>query len=239
MRIAILDDDNSETFIIEHCLISAGHTTQRFARPADFQKIAKSADFDALVMNWSANDQSGIQVLGRLREKLSQRHISLPILLITSHTSEDYVVKALRAGADDYIPRPIRRHELLARLDSVTRRNRSLPSTARVFDVGEFRIDTASRRIFLDGAPVELSIKEFDLAVFLLTKVGRLYTRSYIKQSVWGKNVTLKSRTLDTHMSRVRKKLMLTEENGWRLTAVYRRGYRLERVNPCNQADAD
>ena len=230
LRIAILYDELADGFNVEPWLASVGHTPQRFKRELDFRMIARTGSFDALIVSSSANDLSAISIVGKVRDELSEVKMSMAVVLITPHSGEDYVVKALRAGAYDYMTTPVRRQEFLARLEAVTRRNRALPSAFEPFKVNDLKIDRASRRIFLKGLPVELSAKEFDLAVFLLTNVGWLLARTSIKHAVWGKDIALNSRTLDTHMSRVRRKLQLTEDNGWRLTALYRRGYRLERV---------
>ncbi|MEO8631008.1 MAG: response regulator transcription factor [Betaproteobacteria bacterium] len=230
LRIAILNDRVTHSRGIESWLTSVGHTTQQFKRHLHFQMAARAGGFDALIMNWGANDLSAISMLKKVRDELIEIRMSIPVVLITPHQSEEYVVRALYAGADDYIAGPVRRRELLARLESVTRRVRALPSTPALIEINELKIDIAARRIFLKNAPVELSIKEYNLAVFLLTNVGRLFARGRIKQAVWGKSIDLHSRTLDTHMSRVRRKLHLTEDRGWRLAALYRRGYRLERV---------
>ena len=91
----------------------------------------------------------------------------------------------------------------------------------------------------MDGVPVHLTTKDFDLAVLFLQNVGRLISRARILQTVWGTRKSAKSRTLDTHISRVRTRLELNESSGWRFSAVYRRGYRLERVDESTARDPD
>ena len=232
LRIAILNEDVAVCVNVEPWLVSVGHTTQRFIQELDFRIAARTGSFDALVMTSNSNDLNAIAILGNVRHDLSKVNVSMAVVLITPHSEEDYVVRALRAGADAYITTPLRRHEFLARLEAVTRRHRALSSASAAFQINHLKVDCASRRIFIKGPPVELSAKEFDLAVFLLTNLGWLLARSRILQAVWGNDVGLNSRTLDTHMSRVRRKLQLTEENGLRLTASYGLGYRLERVTP-------
>ena len=227
MRIAILESDRSQAFMLQHWLIAAGHVPRRYERGVDLIRDIEDDGFDALLLDWNTPDSLCIEVLSHVRQQLK---LSIPVVLITSRTSEDDLVHALREGADDYIQKPLRHRELLARLESVTRRTRNLAPAKESFEVGRLRVDVAARRVFLNNYPVELSTKDFDLAVFLLRNVGRLFSRAQISEAVWGDRIFLRSRTLDTHVSRVRRKLWLTELNGWRLGAVYGQGYRLERL---------
>jgi DNA-binding response OmpR family regulator len=139
-------------------------------------------------------------------------------------------VKILRAGADDYLVKPLRKDELLARVEALGRRAKPQPRLADVLKVGDFEIDLGRRRVQRAGRAIELTQKDFDLAVFLFRNVGHLVSRGHILESVWGRSADLNTRTVDTHVSRLRSKLGLVPEQGWRLTAVYQHGYRLETV---------
>jgi DNA-binding response OmpR family regulator len=227
MRIAILEDDRSQAFYLQHCLTAAGHAAQHYERGVDLMKAVETDEFDALLLDWNVPDVSGIEVLNRIRQQLKS---AVPILLVTGRSSEEDVVYALREGADDFISKPVRLKELLARIESVTRRARDAHSSNPAFELQGLRVDLASRRIYLHGSPVKLSTKDFDLAALVLGNVGRLFTRAQISEAVWGDKALVGSRTVDTHISRVRTKLCLTESNGWLLGAIYGRGYRLERL---------
>ena len=96
--------------------------------------------------------------------------------------------------------------------------------------MGEFDVDVDRRVVTRHGAEMDLTQKDFDLAVFLFRNVGNLVSRGHILESVWGRTSDLNTRTVDTHVSRLRSKLGLVPENGWKLTAVYQHGYRLEQV---------
>ena len=168
---------------------------------------------------------SGIDVLQQLRQRL---HASVPVIFYTAGDQEEDVVKALRVGADDYLVKPARRMELLARLESATRRGRRLHLES--FEVGVFRMDYQTRSITRDKEPVQLTTKEFDLAALLLRNVGQPLSRQHLHRVIWARDVVLSSRTLDTHVSYVRNKLKLTPEYGWRLAAVYGYGYRLQQL---------
>src|SRR5690349_11125919 len=122
--------------------------------------------------------------------------------------------------------------DVLASIESVTRRARIMHEKPVSFVVDCFHMDCENRTITQDGASLELSDKDFDLAVLFLGNLGRLLSRSYIHKVVWGGKGAVASRTIDTHVSRIRSKLGLVYERGWELKAVYAHGYRLERTQP-------
>jgi DNA-binding response OmpR family regulator len=225
MRIAILEDDPSQLELIGHWLKIAGHHAHAFERGAVLLRALEQETYDALVLDWNVPDVSGIEVLRQVRQQL---HTGTPVLFGTARDAEGDIVAALRAGADDYLIKPLRRMELLARLEAVTRR--LAVETVELLEVGRFRIDCRARQLLRDDEPVQLTAKDFDLAVFFLRNVGRLLTRGQIRERVWGVSQELNSRTLDTHVSRIRSKLGLSAEHGWSLAAVYGYGYRLEAV---------
>jgi two-component system response regulator RegX3 len=161
----------------------------------------------------------------------------VPVLFLTGRLDEEDVVHALSSGADDYLIKPPRRMELIARIDALLRR--ALPPRGdEVLEFPPYRIDTLMRSVTLRGADVSLTQKEYELTVFLFRNVGRLMSRSHIEEAVWGRGAEVLSRSLDTHLSRIRRKLTLNPGNGYRLTPVYNHGYRLEQVTPhANQRD--
>ena len=124
----------------------------------------------------------------------------------------------------------MQRMELLARLEAVTRRRAVVDPSSEELVIDGVRVNFAARMIMRNDILVELTAKDFDLSVLFLRHVGRLLSRRHIRESVWKSTAEINSRSLDTHVSRVRRKLNLTPENGWRLSAVYSHGYRLERL---------
>jgi DNA-binding response OmpR family regulator len=227
MRIAILEDDRTQGFLLQRCLLEAGHAPKRYERGTELIEAIETDDFDALLLDWSIPDLEGIEVLSQVRKGLKS---NVPIILITSRTSEEDVVHALSEGADGYVSTRVGNRELVARLESVARRSQKLQISTESFEAGQLRVDVAARRIYRGEQPIELSAKDFDLAVMLLRNIGRLFSRSQISETVWGREAPLRSRTLDTHISHVRTRLFLTEAYGWRLGAVYGHGYRLDRL---------
>ena len=223
MRIAILEDDSSHLELVSHWLRGAGHQIHAFRRGRELVEVLKHETFDALLLDWNVPEVSGIEVLREVREQLRSR---IPAIFATARDQERDAVIALSAGADDYLVKPIRRMELLARLDAVTRRFCGAPA----FEVGEFRVDGQMRAIWSDGRWLGLTGKDFDLASLLMQNVGRVLSRGHLRETIWGQSAEPHSRSLDTHVSRVRIKLKLTPERGWRLHSVYGRGYRLDRL---------
>jgi DNA-binding response OmpR family regulator len=229
LRIAVLEDDPSQAELLIHWLRLAGHQPRQFARGIDLVVSAQNETFDVLLLDWNVPGLSGMDVVQRVRQRLKS---DVPILFVTARSDEQDVVDALREGADDYIVKPPNRLELIARLDAVMRRAANTqPAEAPAVEMGRLRLDHASRRITVNGKVPDLSAKDFDLASLLLCNVGRLLSRREIVQAVWGSNDMISSRTIDTHVSRVRNKLGLMPRNGWLLKSVYGHGYRLEQVS--------
>jgi len=166
--------------------------------------------------------------LAWVREHASK---NVPVLFVTGRDSEEDIVFALQAGADDYMIKPVRHHELLARVTALLRRAYPLSEKA-VLSFPPFEIDTNVGEIRRNGDRVDLTPKEFDLAVTLFRNVGRLISRGHLQEMVWGKTGNLATRTVDTHISQVRKKLDLRPETGYRVVPIYNYGYRLEQVTP-------
>lgn len=209
-------------------LTSAGHDVHTFKLGKDLLRVASRESFDAFLIDWMLPDQSGHEVLRCLRQ---ERTITAPVIFVTSRDAEEDIVAGLDAGADDYMVKPLRRLELLSRLEAVWRRAHAHNTQPQSVDQPPYRIDLEHRRVLRNGVPVEsLTEKEFALALFLFQNLGRLLSRGHLLEAIWGLSANIPTRTLDTHISRVRKKLDLHPANGFRLVPAYNYGYRLERT---------
>lgn len=229
MRIALLEDDSHQAELLNLWLEAAGHTSTIFAAGKTLMKNMSHDSFDLLMMDWNLPDVSGDEVLRWVREHVDWR---IPVLFVTARDSEEDIVRTLELGADDYMVKPIRRMELLARVTALGRRVGGSGAEREVIDVGGLSFDSARRSISRAGEAIDLTGKEFDLALFLIKNTGRIISRGHILESVWGRSSDVNTRTVDTHMSRIRKKLDLNQERGWRLSAIYQHGYRLEHLEP-------
>jgi len=228
MRIALLEDDKDLSDVLVRWLTEAGHHCHAFVAGKALQRAAAHESFDVFVLDWQVPDLSGPEVLVWLRQ--TQR-VQAPVLFATARDAEEDIVAALKAGADDYMVKPVRRFELLARIDALGRRV-AAAETPAALEAGVVRLDMATRIATVSGQPVELTDKEFDVAAFLIRNLGNLLSRGHISENVWGRSADVPTRTVDTHMSRLRKKLALTPEHGLKLTSVYNFGYRLDRAEP-------
>ena len=228
MRIALLEDDQDQADLVCTWLKAAGHGCHVYMLGKDLVREAQRETFDLFLLDWEVPGMSGADVLLWIRANIAE---PVPVLFVTARQREEDIVHALSNGADDYMVKPLGKLELLARIDALARRARAgqRPDEG-VLDFGRLSVDCRSRQVRLDGQVVTMTQKDYELTVFLLRNVGRLLSRGYIMQAVWGQTADLNTRTVDTHVSRIRGKLQLTPEYGWRLSAVYQHGYRLEQV---------
>jgi DNA-binding response OmpR family regulator len=160
------------------------------------------------------------------------------VMFLTSRALEENVVEGLMAGADDYMAKPIRKAELSARIHALSKRLRAPEATPDAgtengnahsrLVCGVFELDLARQTAAVRGEPVELKPKEFAIAAMLFQNAGQIVSREKIMENVWGRELVMTSRTLDTHMSQVRTKLQLKRDNNVRLTTIYTIGYRLD-----------
>jgi DNA-binding response OmpR family regulator len=228
MRIAMLEDDIDVGTALKQWLESGGHHVHHYTSGKAIVREANRESFDLYLLDWHVPDMSGPEVLVWLREKLN---IDSPVLFATSRDSEADIVAALQAGADDYMVKPIRKLELLARVDALLRRAKIRVNEPTNIELPPYHVDVANRVVKLDGVDIEMTDKEYELTLFLFANIGHLLSRGHITESVWGRAAEVQSRTIDTHISRVRKKLDFGPARGLRLTPIYNFGYRLEKVS--------
>ena len=226
MRIAFLEDDPEQADRILSLLQGAGHKAHLFQRGRALLTNLQSENYDLIMLDWEIPDVSGYEVLQSLRGRMDNR---TPVIFLTHRDAESDVVQALEAGADDFLIKPPRERELLARVEALGRRVRE-PAAAAILSVSPYRIDLERRQIECEGAVIELTRREFEVAVVLFQHIGSVVSRGFILDSVWGRGDTTTTRTVDMHVSRVRKLLGLSAAIGLRLSAVYGYGYRLERT---------
>lgn len=224
MDIAIVEDDLLQRTALRNWLEDAGHNCSSFNSGIEFTQQAQCDDYQLLLFDWELPGMSGIELLTWLRSRCQD---NTPVIFITAHDAEEDIVLALSKGADDYLVKPARQQELLARIEALARRV-PIIATTTLHNYGNILLDTQRQEITLNGLPVELTQKEYNLACYLLENSGKLLSRNELLEKVWGHSTNVHTRTVDTHISRLRKKLQLTKEHGWHLGAVYQYGYRLD-----------
>lgn len=228
MRIALLEDDIDQAELMTRWLSDAGHNCSSYNNGRDFLRHALRESYDLLVLDWMLPQMSGLEVLQKIRQGGQD---FTPVIFITARDDESDIVRALEAGADDYMSKPVRYKELVARVAALGRRAAGGREPDQMPDCSPYKFDLKRKTISLGDNDIELTHREFDLATFMFRNNGRVVSRSHILESIWGMHgADLNTRTVDTHISRLRKKLQLTEANGWQLSAIYQHGYRLERL---------
>ena len=226
MHIAILEDDAEQRELMALWLEGMRHTSRGFGTQADCIDALKQERFDLLLLDWMLPDGNGADVLHWVRQNLGW---DMPIVVVTASGDEENVITALSAGADDYVVKPPKLTELLARLTAVTRRIK--PSGLSTLRLGAYEADMQRHTLSIDNQQVVMTQKEFDLSVYILQNPGKLLSRDHLLNKVWGFNADVDTRTVDTHVSRLRKKLLLDGSKGWKLVPIYGYGYRFDRVD--------
>ena len=223
MRIGILEDDLSLQEMYKLWFASAQHSCKCYGTSKDFLQALAAETFDVLLLDWMLPDSSGETTLKWIRENIGWE---IPVIFVTARDAEADIVGVLRAGADDYVVKPPKFLELLARIESLGRRVKP----PKVVQIGAYEINQELRQIRLNGKEVELTKMEFDLTCYMFQNPGKLLSRVHLLEKLWGLNANVDTRTVDTHVSRVRRKLKIAPENGWQIIPVYGYGYRIERV---------
>ena len=235
MRIVALDDDLVQLDMLSKTMEAEGHACTTHSTGASLMKDLRRETYDLLILDWQLPDTSGPEVMRWIRDNVSQE---LSVLFITNRQGEADIVEGLDAGADDIMVKPLRVAELAARVRALLRRAYPAVSKGSV-EFGRYRFQADSRTLEVDGKAVELKNREYDLALFLFQNMGRLLSRDHLREIIWGQNADVISRSLDTHVSRLRTLLDLRPENGFVINAVYGVGYRFEAVKPQAEAPAD
>lgn len=222
MRIAILDNDSTQRARVIEILRAARYTCTLIAQ---IEKLYAAPDpqIDLLIHHW----QDPLQAQQQL-QSLRLVRPTLPVLLLIDGAPTSGLAESLHDGRADYLVKPVRRRELLLRVRVLMLR--SAPDTLQrnMLRFGAYAFDLQSSEAWREGTRLVLTQKEFDLALLFFRHLGRPLSRATIHEAVWPKEAEFNSRTLDTHVSRVRNKFGLLPENGYRLVPVYGYGYQLE-----------
>jgi len=227
MLVAYLEDDQHQAQTVTSWLLDFGYEAEHFNSAQALLDAAKNKIYDVFILDWELPDMTGIEVLKQLR---TQYQIETPVLFCSQRDAEVDVVKALEMGADDYMRKPLLRIELRARMEALVRRSGQLPNSKQTLELGPYRFDLVNKLAYREGERVEMTEKEFDLAACILSNPGRILSRAFLLERVWGISSNLNTRTVDVHVSRVRKSLGITPEVGYRIKTIYQHGYRLEQL---------
>ncbi|WBP90749.1 response regulator transcription factor [Kitasatospora cathayae] len=201
MHMLLVEDDDRMAQALATALARRGHTVRRVVRAAEALRHAREAEF--ILLDLGLPDLDGIELLRKLRTVCS-----LPLIVVTARSEERDVLQGLRAGADDYVVKPFRMAELLARIDTVRRRSSASEQAGgqRQVRTGDVAIDLAARTVTVDGTPVRLTRREFDVLALLAAQPGDVRSREEILDRIWGDAFLASSRSLDVHVAGIRAK---------------------------------
>lgn len=191
----------------------------------DALRLAQNGDFSLILLDLMLPDIDGFRVLRESRE----HGVETPVLILTALGEEADKVRGFRFGADDYVTKPFGLMELMARVAALLRRNRGVPlrASSSVVRFGTVEMDCAARVVVRDGEVVPLRPKEYDLLLALVRREERVVSRESLLREVWGYGDDVQSRTVDTHMAELRRKLEVDPTTPRHLLTVRKAGYRL------------
>ncbi|MDR3382940.1 response regulator transcription factor [Cupriavidus basilensis] len=227
MIVGILEDIVTQAGMVEGWLSKAGYDTEVRHDGDSFMELVRSQRVDVLLLDWDVPGKSGIEVMRWARETFAD---TLPIVMMTQHDGEDDIVFGLNQGADDYLIKPLRERELIARVSAQARKYYPETQRAKTVEIGKFALDIGSQVATVDGKQVALSQREFDLALMLFENVGRIVSKDVMIKRIWGGVDRKYDATLATYVSKLRSSLVLRPKNGLVVSTIYNYGYRLERA---------
>ena len=228
-HILIVEDETVVAEVVHDQLVLAGHSVAVAGDGAAALRLLDTRPVDLVILDWMLPGLDGLEVCRRIRARSMT-----PILMLTARAEEVDRVLGLEVGADDYLTKPFSMRELLARTRALLRRvvlmsqqtpgrDEQTPASAMLV-VGDLRIDGVGRTVSLSGMPLDLTPKEFDLLHLLARQPGRVYSREYLLQRIWGLEYGGVNRMVDAHVGHLRKKL---GPFGDRLVTVWGVGYKL------------
>ena len=222
MRITIIDSDPKQRARMTEVLRSAHHSCTSLT---SLEKLVSdtAADVDLVVYHWSPRSAAQRQLV-----TLRQARPKLPILLVTGRSPDHALSKLLADPGTDYLVKPLRSQELALRVALLLARFAPQQAPSQPLRFGRYTLDPHCSQAWHDDNPITLTRKEFLLALLFFRHLGRPLSRATIHEAVWPKEAEFNSRSLDTHVSRVRTKFGLLPEHGYRLAPVYGYGYQLE-----------
>jgi two-component system, OmpR family, alkaline phosphatase synthesis response regulator PhoP len=220
-RVLIVEDNRNLAHGLRTNLEFEGHVAEVAEDGPTGLAQARNGAHDLIVLDLMLPGLDGFRVLETLRHE----GVDTPVLVLTARGDETDKVRGLRNGADDYVTKPFALRELLARVGALLRRPRAVPAP---LGFGKVVVDPATHGVTRAGAPVSLRPKEYELLRALLRRAGRVATRSELLREVWGYHDCVVSRTLDTHVGELRRKLEDDPARPRHILTVRKTGYRLE-----------
>jgi len=222
--VLVVDDEESYRQALASGLSREGFAVELAADGHEALRLFHRVHPDLVLLDVMLPDQSGVELCQRMRALAP-----IPIIMVTARDSEVDVVLGLELGASDYVAKPFRLRELVARMRAVLRRGSTTPAPRdEIVQVGPVRLDTGRREVTVHGRPVDLSRKEFDLLALLMSHAGQVVTREWCIDRLWWDQELSDTRTLDTHVKRLRRKVEPDPAHPRHLVTVRGVGFRFE-----------
>lgn len=218
--IYLVEDDPSIRKLVSYALSNNGFEVQSFENGEDMFKLLSSIKPELFLLDIMLPGLSGLEILAKLKSESAWREI--PVIMLTAKSTEYDKVLGLDSGADDYIPKPFGMMELLSRIRAVLRRYEH-PKDKNDVSYGMIVISPSSHTVKVDGKKIELTLKEFNLLLYLMENEGIVLDRDSILNTVWGYSFDGENRTVDVHIRHLREKL---GDEGQRIETVKGVGYR-------------
>ena len=221
MKILIIEDERPINNLIRSTLTADGYSCDCAFDGKEVADLIEQRQYDLILLDLMLPEISGYDLLEYIRSLGNIRAAQIPVIIISAMGQVQDRIRGLHLGADDYLCKPFQIGELAARVEAVLRRSGHSNEKIRIGDV---LISPASRQVWKAGTPVELTVKEFDLLAELARHKNVVLSREKLYETVWQEEYTGETRTLDSHIQKLRKKL------GWngQIKTVFRIGYRLE-----------
>jgi two-component system, OmpR family, alkaline phosphatase synthesis response regulator PhoP len=215
-KILVIEDEPTLARLLSYNLSQEGYETKVVDHGSDGLQVALQQQFDLIVLDIMLPGMNGFEVLSKLRQKGNRT----PVIILTARNAEEEVVQGLKYGADDYITKPFGVAELLARVSAVLRRTvpdealqEKAPNGEKVITAGELQIYPEKYEVVLGGESIPLRPKEFEVLLYLVQRPGVVITRDDLMNIVWGFDYIGGQRTVDVHVSSLRKKLEMNQQS--------------------------
>lgn len=220
--IYLVEDDDSIRELVLYTLHTTGFEAEGFRNAADFWQALEKELPQLVLLDIMLPDEDGLHILKRLRA--GAETADLPVMMLTAKSSEYDRVVGLDSGADDYMPKPFGMMELVSRVRALLRRAAKPAAEDKLFTAGSLAVDVKRRAVTVDGEPVILTYKEFELLCYLLENRGVVLSRDQILTKIWDYNYSGETRTVDVHIRTLRQKI---GDAGALIETVRGVGYRL------------
>lgn len=225
MKVFIADHGSDVVDYLKQIVEDLGYVAVGCTDSNVIKEILSQDIFDLVILDWNIRAADGSSLLEWMNKTLPTRP---PVIMMANRSAKRDITDALNSGADDYITKPESRNVIAARVNALLRGN----AVGGAFDTevtyGAYKMNRLEQSVTIHGQTVILTAKEFELAEMFFKNKDRTLSHHYIMQTIWRTTATLATRTLDMHISRVRAKLALRPENGFRIFTVFGYGYRLE-----------